>query len=252
MSTRRCLVSALLLTFAGGAAIAQPVGAPASLARPSATAPLLWPVQRAPRADELSAYEGLHAAAATGDVAAIAALIAASTDVDGRDGHGRTPLMVAAHRGDLAVARALIAAGADVNAFDRDRYDVLTIAAVRGDVAMVRLAIEVGADTRLVTSPFDGTALIAASHLGHVEVVAGADRRRRAHRPCQQSALDGAHRGHRPGRRRPRHVATVRALVDAGADVDLADGPGTRPLTLARQRGFDAIAAILEQAGAQP
>ena len=230
MSTLRCLVCAMLVVTGAGEATAQ----------------------RAPSPAESSRYDGLHAAAATGDVAAIAALIAASTDIDGRDGHGRTPLMVAAYRGDKAVAGALIAAGADVNAFDRDRYDVLTIAAVGDDVAMVWLAIAAGADTGLVTSPFDGTALIAAAHLGHVEVVqallaggAPTDHVNNLHWTALIEAIvlgDGG----------PRHVATVRALVDAGADIDLADGPGTRPLTLARQRGYDAIVAILEQAGARP
>jgi hypothetical protein len=50
----------------------------------------------------------------------------------------------------------------------------------------------------------------------------------------------------------PRHVATVRALVDAGADVDIADGCGVRPLSLARQRGYAEIIEILEAAGAKP
>ena len=36
---------------------------------------------------------------------------------------------------------------------------------------MVNLAITAGADTNLITSPYEGTALIAAAHLGHVEVV---------------------------------------------------------------------------------
>ena len=37
---------------------------------------------------------------------------------------------------------------------------------------MLRLALKLGADPRAVTSPYDGTALIAAAHLGHAEVVA--------------------------------------------------------------------------------
>ena len=39
----------------------------------------------------------------------------------------------------------------------------MTIAAVADDVAMVRLVIAAGADTALVTSPYQGTALIAAA-----------------------------------------------------------------------------------------
>ncbi len=49
----------------------------------------------------------------------------------------------------------------------------------------------------------------------------------------------------------PAHTETVRLIVDAGADVDLADGDGTRPLAHAEERGFDAIARILRRAGAR-
>ena len=48
----------------------------------------------------------------------------------------------------------------------------------------------------------------------------------------------------------PRHVEIVKLLVDAGADVNLADGDGVTPLAHARQRGYTEIAAILEAAGA--
>jgi len=48
-----------------------------------------------------------------------------------------------------------------------------------------------------------------------------------------------------------RHTATLRALVDAGAAVDLADRGGTTPLALARARGYGEMAAILQQAGAR-
>lgn len=43
----------------------------------------------------------------------------------------------------------------------------------------------------------------------------------------------------------------VRLLVEAGADVNLADSNGVTPLAHARRRGHGAIAAILEQAGAR-
>ena len=48
----------------------------------------------------------------------------------------------------------------------------------------------------------------------------------------------------------PRHVEIVRQLVDAGADVNLADGDGVSPLQHARQRGFAEMASILAAAGA--
>ena len=39
------------------------------------------------------------------------------------------------------------------------------------DVAMLRLALAGGTDPKAITSPYQGTALIAAAHLGHAEVV---------------------------------------------------------------------------------
>ena len=41
------------------------------------------------------------------------------------------------------------------------------------------------------------------------------------------------------------HLATVRALVAGGVDVNLADGDGVRPLAHAEDRGYAAIARVL-------
>jgi hypothetical protein len=49
-----------------------------------------------------------------------------------------------------------------------------------------------------------------------------------------------------------RHTETIRALVAAGADLNIPDGNGIRPLTLARQRGYRDIFEILEAHGAKP
>jgi ankyrin repeat protein len=43
----------------------------------------------------------------------------------------------------------------------------------------------------------------------------------------------------------------VRLLVEAGADINLADGQGVTPLAHAQQQGYTEIAAILQEAGAR-
>ena len=48
----------------------------------------------------------------------------------------------------------------------------------------------------------------------------------------------------------PRHQEIVRLLIEAGADLDLADKDGVKPLSHARSRGQREIAATLEAAGA--
>jgi len=100
-------------------------GVLASLLLPASTN-----AQTPPTAQEIAAYTGLHAAAAKADAGEIARLAKAGDNLEARDAHGRTPLMVAAFRRDVATARSLIAAGADLNALDRQAYDVITIAAV--------------------------------------------------------------------------------------------------------------------------
>ena len=204
-----------------------------------------------PSAQEIAAYRGLHAAAARGDAAEIDRLVAAGADARGRDGHGRTPLHVAAHRSQLAAMRALVAGGADPNALEADRYDIVTIAAVANDLPTLRLALELGASARNVTSRYDGTALIAAAHLGHHEVVGLLIRAGAPLDHVNNLGWTALIESIVLGDGGPRHVATLSALVAAGANVNLADRGGVTPLALARGRGYREMEAILTAAGAR-
>lgn len=201
-----------------------------------------------PSAAEVERYTGLHAAAHRGDAAGAQALIQAGAAIDARDPHGRTPLHVAAHARQHEVIRVLARAGADLNALDRDRYDTVTIAAVADDEPTLDLLLSLGTRAGNITSRWDGTALIAAAHLGHDGVVrrlirAGAplDHVNNLHWTAAIEAVvlgDGG----------PRHQACLQALVDAGANLRLADREGRTPLQLARQRGYTAMVALLERA----
>jgi hypothetical protein len=208
--------------------------------------------QTPPTAQETAAYTGLHAAAAKGDVGEIARLAKAGANLEARDGHGRTPLVVAAFRRDVATARALIAAGADLNALESQAYDVITIAAVLDDLEMLKLAIASGGNTRAITSPYKGTALIAAAHLGHAEVVAALIAGKAPLDHVNNLGWTALIEAIVLGDGGPRHQATVAALIKGGADLNLADGKGVSPLSLARARGYGRIAEMLAQAGAKP
>ena len=205
--------------------------------------------QVAPSASEAAAYSGLHAAAQQGDAAKIARLVAGGAAVNGTDARGRTPLHVATFARQREAIRALVKAGADLQRLENDRYDAVTIAAVADDEATLRVLLQLGASARQTTSRYDGTALIAAAHLGHDGVVrqliaAGAplDHVNNLHWTAAIEAVvlgDGG----------TRHQATLKALIDAGANLQLADRTGQTPLALARARGYTAMVAMLEAAG---
>jgi ankyrin repeat protein len=198
-----------------------------------------------PSEAEIASYRGVFASAHRGDEAAIRALARSGASIDARDGHGRTAFLVAAHARQAGAMRALIEAGADPRAKDNRHYDAITIAAVANAPEIMSLAIELGGNPREITSPYEGTALIAAAHLGHDEVIrrliaAGAplDHVNNLGWTALIEAVilgDGG----------PRHVASAQALVSAGARRDLADREGRTPLDHARQRGYQAMIAVL-------
>jgi ankyrin repeat protein len=207
--------------------------------------------QVAPSDGEKLGYRGVLAAAARGDAAQIQALVKKGEKPDVRDSYKRTPLHVAAYGRHHEAMRALVAAGADPNALENDRYDIVTIASVANDVPTLKLALSLGASAKNVTSRYDGTALIAAAHLGHAEVVrtligAGAplDHVNNLHWTALIESIVLGNGGRS-------HTDTLRALVEAGASLKLADREGRSPLALARSRGYKEMVQILERAGAR-
>jgi uncharacterized protein len=207
--------------------------------------------QTPPGASEIKAYQGLHAVAARGDTAEIERLVKAGSAVDARDGNRRTPLHVAIFMRHGDAARALLKHGADPNAFDAQRYDIVTIAAVADDVDMLKLAIAGGGKAANITSPYDGTALIAAAHLGHDEVVRILIAARAPLDHVNNLGWTAVIESIVLGDGGKRHVATLQALVKAGANLNLADRAGTTPLMLAKGRGYAQMVKILQAAGAR-
>jgi uncharacterized protein len=207
--------------------------------------------QTPPSPTELQAYRGLHAAAATGDVAEIEKLVKSGAPIDARDGRARTPLHVAAFMRKPEAARALMRLGADANALEVQKYDIVTIAAVADDVPMLRAALEGGCKAGNITSPYQGTALIAAAHLGHDEVVRTLIAAKAPLDHVNNLGWTAVIESIVLGDGGKRHVATLKALVDAGANVNLADRSGGTPLALAKRRDFKEMVEILEKAGAR-
>lgn len=110
------------------------------------------------------------------------------------------------------------------------------------------LALRLGASAGNITSPYDGTALIAATHLGHAAIV---QRLIESNAPLDHvnnlgwtALIETVVLGDVG----PDHVATVVALVNAGADKEIADRRGVTPLAHAQSRRYQEMVELLESA----
>ncbi|AXI43997.1 ankyrin repeat domain-containing protein [Sulfitobacter sp. SK011] len=201
--------------------------------------------QTAPSASDIASYSGLHRAAHEGQVDEINRLIAAGADLNARDRVGRTPVHVAAFASHDDAIAALAKGGADMNALENRVYDVLTIAAVANDPELVSLALDLGNKPDLITSIYDGTALIAAAHLGHHDVVArlvaGGAPLDHVNNLAWTALIEAVVLGDGG----PDHIKTVQILVEAGADKTIGDRDGVTPLQHATARGYTDITMLL-------
>jgi ankyrin repeat protein len=161
-------------------------------------------------------------------------------------------LIRAAYANDLEEARRLIKAGADVNAKDESVQSAYLIATseVGDDPRLLELTLDNGADVGSLDS-YQGTGLIRAADRGYTKIVArlletdiDVDHVNRLGWTALLEAIilgggDAA------------HIEVVRQLVEAGADVNLADSQGVTPLAHAEQSGYEEITQILRAAGAR-
>jgi ankyrin repeat protein len=192
----------------------------------------------------------LHKAASRNDAALIETLLEKGARVDARDSSERTALLVATQANAIDAARALIAGGANVNAKDNIQDSPYLYAAAEGRLEILRLTLKAGADLKSVNR-YGGTGLIPAAHHGHPDIVRelletniAIDHVNRLGWTALLESIILSDGG-------PTHTEILKLLVDAGADVSLADRDGVTPLAHAESRGYAEMARILKAAGAR-
>lgn len=165
-------------------------------------------------------------------------------DVDCRDSHGTTLLMVASYAGHIDCVRELVLQGADINLQRESGTTALFFAAQQGHNNIVRFLFEFGASTEFRTKD-GGTALLAASQYGHMQVVEtllkhGANIHDQLYDGA--TALFLAAQGG--------YLDVIRLLLSSGAKVNQPRQDGTAPLWIASQMGHSEVVRVMLLRGA--
>jgi uncharacterized protein len=197
-----------------------------------------------------AADQALLTAASRDNAAGVTAALDAGAAIDARDTHGQTALLFAVQRGDLALARALIGRGADINAEALNHDTPWLLAGALGRTEILAAMLDTGNVNYSIRNRYGGNALIPACERGHVETV---------RLLLERSQIDVNHINNLGWTALleavilsdggARHIEIVRMLLAAGADPNVADKDGVSPLQHARDRRYDAIAALIRDAG---
>ena len=175
----------------------------------------------------------LAEAATVGDTAIIEALLEAGAAVDAPGADGQTALMVVARTGNTAAAEALLERGANVIAREAwRRQTALMWAAAQSQPAMVKLLIEHGAEVDARSAVNDWPRQVSGEPRRMYRPFGGLT-------PLLFAAREGC-------------LECARALIDAGADVNLTDPKGVTPLFLAIDNFHFDTAKLLIEEGANP
>ncbi len=207
--------------------------------------------QTPPSPGELAAYTGLYRAVVSGSASEIGKFAADKAALAATDSNGRTPLHVATFLKRREVIALLIKAGAKKAALDNHKYDAVTIAAVADDPQTLKTLLDNGASAKLITSIYDGTALIAAAHLGHEECVRLLIRAGAPLDHVNNLTWTALMESIVLGNGGKRHQATLKYLLDAKANANIADRQGVSPLAHARALGYGEMVKMLEQSSAK-
>ena len=232
-------------------------------------------------------FRPLHFAAREGGIGAAEALLDAGAGIDAVAADGKTPLNLAIYNGHYDLASLLIEAGAEVNRGDAEGFTPLFWAVDRRNMEwnpgfpwvqtadpmpLIRQLLEAGAEadvyvdnTPVSRRNFGGsprisfaTPLMRAAYSGDVDLVRllldhGADplvRNSDNETALLAAAGYGWIDGYSQGRSNEERLATIRLLIERGADVNFACDHGITPLMVAANFGVTEIIQYLVDEGA--
>ncbi|MDE0660450.1 MAG: ankyrin repeat domain-containing protein [Gammaproteobacteria bacterium] len=196
---------------------------------------------------------------AEGDVSAVKALVDKGADVNHRGTHGNTPLGYSAYNGHDEIVRFLLDVGADPNIAAFDGWSPLALAVYECRARLVKLLLESGADPHFVHGDSGENLLHVAvaksdQGAGTTQCVAlllraGVDPNGKTKQGVETDSFYNV----TVYSETPLHwaaaygdEATVKMLIDAGAEVSIKDGRGDTPLVWAgRHRRPTAIRSLL-------
>ncbi|WP_289024464.1 ankyrin repeat domain-containing protein [uncultured Salegentibacter sp.] len=191
-------------------------------------------------------------AAKTNDIEKLQDFLKKGVNIDARDVHKRTALMLATYENNIAASELLIKAGANVNAQDDRLESPFLHAGAKGYLKTLKACLATGKVNYMVLNRYGGTALIPACERGHIEVVQ--ELLKISDYPIDHinnlgwTALMEAIVLGNGGKT---HTQIVQLLVNAGCDVNIPDKDGITPLQHAKKSGYKNIVTILEEAGAK-
>jgi len=263
---RKWIAVALLLAAGPGTAWASAPLVEAARNGDRATALALLDQRIDVNQAESDGTTALHWAVYNDDVELVTRLIRAGANVNAKNDYGATPMSEAAVAGNPVVIERLLKAGADPDSPNAEGQTALMILARTSNVQAAKLLLRHGADVNAREQWRGQTALMWAAAQKQPAMVKllvehGADVNARSKMDTWQRQVTAEPRAqHRPmGGLTPLLFAAragclecVKILVEAGAEVDMADPEGISPLLMAITNfNFD-IASYLLDKGANP